>query len=123
MLKALLLIFPALFVSLCASAQNKMSVAEAAKHMGEVVTICDKIYETEFVENSKTPVTILKMGSGFPMHKIDIVINFKDRKNFMNKPETYYLEKDVCLTGKVVGLKGKPQIIVSKPIEIQIGSE
>ena len=123
MLKMLLLIFPVLFVSLYASAQNKIPVGEAAKHIGEVVTICDKIYKTDFAENSKAQPTFLKMGSGFLMHKIDIVINFKDRKNFMDKPETYYLEKDVCITGKIVEFEGKPQIIISKPTEIQIGSE
>lgn len=123
MLKTWLLIFPALFISLYGAAQNKISVGEAAKHIGEVVTICDKINETEFAENLKAPVTFLKMGGGFFTHKLNIVINFKDRKNFTEKPEAYYLEKDVCITGKVVELNGKPQIIISKPTEIQIGSE
>lgn len=123
MLKVFFLILPSFFISFCLSAQTKVSVEEASKHVGEIVTVCDKIYETEFMEKSRQKATLLRMGGGFPMHKIDIVINFRDRKNFGDKPEAYYLDKDVCITGKVIEFKGKPQIIISKPAEIQLGAE
>ena len=123
MLKAFTLMLPALLISLCISAQNKIAIEEASKHIGETVMICDKIYQGKFIEDSKTQPTFLKMGGVYPKHKITILINFKDRKNFTDKPETYYVEKDVCITGKIVEFKGKPQIIISKPTEIQIGTE
>lgn len=123
MLKVFSLILPSFFISLYISAQTKIPVEEASKHVGETVTVCEKVYETEFMEKSKQKLTFLKMGGVYPMHKIDIVINFEDRKNFGDKPEAYYLDKDVCITGKVVELKGKPQIIISKPADIQIGAE
>ncbi len=123
MLKVFSLILPSFFISLYLSAQTKIAVEEVSKHVGETVTVCDKVYETEFMEKSKQKTTFLKMGGVYPMHKLDIVINFKDRKNFGDKPEAYYLEKDVCITGKVVEFKGKPQIIISKPAEIQLGAE
>lgn len=123
MLKVFSLILPSFFISLYLSAQTKIAVEEVSKHVGETVTVCDKVYETEFMEKSKQKATFLKMGGVYPMHKLDIIINFKDRKNFGDKPEAYYLEKDVCITGKVVEFKGKPQIIISKPAEIQLGAE
>lgn len=117
-----MLILPALFASLYISAQNNVPIDEVSKHIGETVTICDKIYEGKFIENSKTQPTFLKMGD-ISKHRITILINFDDRKNFTDKPEIYYPEKDVCITGRVMEVKGKPQIIIRKPTEIQIGSE
>ncbi len=123
MLKVFSFILPSFFISLSISAQTKIPVEEASKHIGETVTVCDKVYETDFMEKSRQKATFLKMGGVYPMHKIDIVIHFRDRKNFGDKPEAYYLDKDVCITGKVVEFKGKPQIIISKPAEIQLGAE
>lgn len=123
MLKALTLIFPALLVSLYASAQNNITVEDASKHIGENVTICDKIYESEFMKDSKTRPTFLKMGGVFPKHMLTVLINFKDRKNFSDSLEKFYLDKDVCITGKLIDVKGKPQLIISKPTQIQIGTE
>jgi hypothetical protein len=118
-----MLTFPALLISLYMSAQNNVHIEDASKHIGEIVTICDKIYEGDFKNNSRMSPTILKMGGVYPKHKMSILINYKDRKNFTDTPETYYVEKDVCITGKVIEIKGKPCIVVSKPTEIQIGTE
>lgn len=123
MLKSFILILPALYISLCISAQNKITIGEASKHVGQVVTICDNIYEGKFLEKSKTQPTFLEMGDTFSKHKITILIRFSDRKNFFEKPETYYPKKDVCTTGKVIKFKGKPHLLISKPTQIQIGTE
>lgn len=123
MLKAIYLTLPALLLSVFVSAQNKITIEEASKHIGEVVTICDKIYEGKFVNDSKKQQTMLELGSHFPKHNLTILINFNDRKNFTEKPEVYYVDKDICLTGKVIEVKGKPNIVVSKPSDLQIGSE
>ena len=123
MLKAFSLTFPALLISLSMSAQNKIRIEEGSKHIGEIVTVCDKVFEGKFIKDSKAEPTLLELGGAFPKRKITVVINFNDRKNFTDKPETYYLDKDVCITGKVIEVKGKPNIVITKPADIQIGTE
>lgn len=123
MLKAFILTLPALFISFYLSAQNNIHIEDASKHIGEIVTICDKIYEGKFMKDAKTAPTFLKMGGVYPKHKVIILISYNDRKNFTDNPEIFYLEKDVCITGKIIELKGKPYITIRKPTEIQIGSE
>ena len=123
MLKGVPLTVAALLLSLYISAQNKIHIEDASKHVGEVVTVCDKIYDARFIKESKTATTYLELGGNFPKNKLTVLINFNDRKNFTAKPETYYLDKDVCITGKVIEVKGKPVIVITKPADVQIGSE
>ncbi len=121
MKKLLTFIIAAIFYSSHASAQLKIQIDEASKHYGETVTICDLLYGGKFIEKSQ--LTLLDMGGPYPKTKITVLINSADRKNFPEKPETFYEKKDVCITGKIIEFKGKPQIIVSKPSDIQIGTE
>ena len=123
MVKVLSLIFPALLVSLCLSAQNNIHIDEASKHVGEVVTICDKIYEGKFEKDEEAQPTFLNMGGSFPKKNITILINFEDRKNFTDAPETFYVQKDVCITGKIIKVKDKLEIVITKPTDLQIGTE
>lgn len=114
-------IIAAMSYSLHATAQTKISIDEASKHYGETVTICEMLYGGKYVEKSK--LTLLDMGGPYPKTKLTVLINSEDRKNFPGKPEAFYEKKDVCITGKVIEFKGKPEIIVSKPSDIQIGTE
>jgi micrococcal nuclease len=119
--KNLAFIIIGIFYSLYASAQPKITIAETSEHYGETVTICDVVYSGKFIETSK--LTLLDMGGPSPKNKLTVLINFADRKNFPGKPETFYENKDACITGKLVEFKGKPEIIVTKPSDIQIGTE
>ena len=121
--KAFFLTLPALLISVYLSAQNKIRIEEASKHIGEVVTVCDKVYDGKFEKDSKTKLTFLELGGAFPRHNLTALIKFEDRKKFINKPENYYVEKDVCITGKVIEVNGKPNLVISKGADIQIGAE
>lgn len=120
-MKKNLVLIAAMFYSLHAFAQTKIPIEEASKHYGETVTICDMLYSGKFMEKSK--LTLLDMGGPYPKSKITVLINFEDRKNFAEKPETFYEKKDACITGKVVEFNGKPEIVITKPSDIQIGTE
>jgi len=120
MKKIITLAITLLTFALVGQSQTKISIDDAAKHLGEVVTICDRVYSGRFIENSKTQPTLLNMGAAFPNHKLTILINFEDRKNFTGKPEDTYAGKTVCVTGKVIDYKGKPEIIVAKESELII---
>ncbi|GEO11544.1 DNA-binding protein [Segetibacter aerophilus] len=108
--------------SLTSTAQTKIPIDEAGKHIGETVTICSKVFGGRYVDNSATKPTLLNLGAAYPNHKLTLLINNDDRKNFTGKPEDDYTGKNVCVTGRVIDYKGKPEIVITKPQEIQIQS-
>lgn len=118
MKKIFTLLTAGLLYTFYTTAQTKVPIEEASKHIGETVTICDKVYGAKFLETSKTQPTFLDLGGNVPNQKLTIVISFDDRKNFTGKPEETFVGKNVCVTGKLVDYKGKPEIIVTRPEDI-----
>ena len=103
-----------------ATGQTKIPIEEAGKHIGETVTICSKVYGGRYFDNSTSKRTLLNLGAAYPNHKLTLLITSDDRKNFTGKPEDDYIGKNVCVTGKVIDFNGKPEIVVTKPREIQL---
>ena len=103
-----------------ASAQTKITPDEAAKHIGDSVTVCGKIYGGKYFDKSDNKITLLNMGAAYPQSPLTIVIEEAGRKNFTTKPEEFYADKEVCIYGVVKEFKGKPQIIISKEGDILI---
>jgi hypothetical protein len=101
-----------------ASAQTKIAAKDASKHIGDTVTISDKIYSTKLIEN--TNMVLLDMGGSHPDQLLTIVIKGEDRSKFDNKPEEYYKGRNVRVTGILIDYKGKPEIIVSSPQNLKV---
>ncbi|MGN6640866.1 MAG: hypothetical protein ACTHJ8_18290 [Mucilaginibacter sp.] len=115
----LLSAFVALF-AFTASAQTRISAKDASKHLNETVTICDKIYSTKLIENSN--MVLLDVGGSHPNQYLTIVIKGEDRSKFNDKPEEYFKGHDVCVTGKLIDYKGKPEIIVSAADQLKLSN-
>jgi len=123
MRKAIILLsFPAaLFFSLSVNGQNKVPVDQAFKHYGETVTICGTILEDNFIFDTKTKNTLLLLG-GTENQKVTVVVPAETSKKVIAQPKNYYANKNVCVTGKVSELNGKPEIVVIAEDKIHIGS-
>ena len=116
----ILAIFLVIASSISVSAQTKITPDEAAKHIGDSVTVCGKIFGGKYFDRGENKITLLNMGAAYPQSPLTIVIEADSRKNFNNKPEEFYAEKEVCITGIVKEFKGKPQIIITKETEITV---
>lgn len=101
-------------------AQKEINVADAAKHKGDSVTICTKIFGARYFENGKGAPTLLNAGASYPDSPLTVVVFGESRSAFTHKPETFYTDKNICVTGRITIFKGKPQIVVSKESEIVI---
>ena len=101
-----------------APAQTKIASKDAAKHIGDTVTISDKIYSTKLIEN--TNMILLDMGGSHPDQLLTIVIKGEDRSKFNNKPEEYYKGRNVRVTGIIINYNGNPEIIVSSPADLKV---
>src|SRR6185312_3325777 len=117
MKRSLILIAFITLIGNLALAQTKIPAKEAAKHVGETVMVCDKVFGTKFFENNG--ITLLDLGGNHPNQYLTIVINKEDRSKFANKPEDYFKGVNVCVTGKIIDYKGKPEIIVTDPKDLK----
>jgi hypothetical protein len=119
-MKKLLLSFLIISGSLFTYAQTEIKIDDAAKHEGDSVTICTKIFGARYFENGKGAPTLLNAGAKYPDAPLTVVIFGENRAAFANKPEEFYLEKNVCVTGRISMFKGKPQIVITKESEIVV---
>ncbi|MGV3541202.1 MAG: hypothetical protein ACO1OQ_15405 [Rufibacter sp.] len=119
-MKKFLSIAAFLLVATLSYGQTRVTPEDASKHIGESVVLCGKIYGGKFMENSKTQPTLLNMGAAFPNHLVTIMVSKEVRTGFQAKPEEYLNGKNVCVTGKLIDSKGKPEIIIAKAEDIQL---
>ncbi len=102
----------ALLLVVIVQAQQEIKIEELNKHVGDSVTVCTKIYGGIFLDRSKGTPTFLNAGGNYPDAPLTIVIWAEAREKFSEKPEVFYKDKNVCITGKISLYKDKPQIVV-----------
>jgi hypothetical protein len=108
--------FVALF-AFKATAQHTVPVKSAAKHIGETVIICDKVFSGKLSPSSNT--TLLSMGDN-PSEELTVMIPAAYRSKFKGNPEIDYIGRDVIIKGKLVNDNGKPRIVVTDPKQLKV---
>jgi hypothetical protein len=87
---------------------------QASQFIGQTITVTGLVTRT--FKNDK--VCFLNFHNNFTKY-MSIVIFSNNFKYLANKPETYYQDKTIYVTGKIKEYKGKPEIILSKPSQIR----
>ena len=100
------------------SIKSPVSLAEVDKFAGDTATVAGRVVASKFLSNSPTSPLLLNLSSADPNKPFTVVINGKDRSKFGTSPESYYLNKDIRVTGKVEMFGGEPQIIVQTKNQI-----
>jgi len=88
-------------------------------YVGKTITVCSKVQGT-FVTKGEKKTTYINFGKPYPNTTFTAVIFQSDSSNFKYTPSVYLKEKTVCITGKVVLYKNKPQMIIKKEEQIKI---
>ena len=88
-------------------------------YVGKTITVCSKVQST-FVSKGDKKTTYINFGKPNPNNTFTAVIFSSDSANFKYIPSEYLKERTVCITGKVLLYKDKPQIIVKKEVQIKI---
>jgi len=107
-------------LTLSAVAQKEIDIADVANHVGDSVKICSKIYGGKYLEQTKGSPTFLNVGGNYPDAPFTLVIWNDVRKQFKYMPEDILKGKDVCIYGKIILYKNKPEIVISNPNQIPI---
>ncbi|MEQ1552626.1 MAG: hypothetical protein ABL929_00535 [Ferruginibacter sp.] len=114
------LVFLALALIANCSFSQTFLAEDAAKHIGDSLTICGKIYGGKFLETSNSAPTFLNMGAAYPNHLLTIFIPLSIRTELGYAPEILLKDKTVCITGKVILYKEKPEIIVYNKAQVEV---
>jgi len=101
------------------TAQEKITEADFQNYIDKNVEYCDKVFGT-FVTKGEKQVILLNLGAEYPDHKLVAAIFQSDWKDFDYKPDEFLKGKTICIKGKLVLYKGKPEIIVKNPKQIEI---
>ena len=108
-----------LFIVASATAQTSIKLEDVSKHIGDSVTVCGKVADMRYFENSKNKPTLINMGAKHPNGLLTLVIWENARALFTTKVEDL-LEKEICITGRIILYKEKPEIIIEKPEQIVV---
>src|SRR6516225_5334305 len=89
------------------------TATEAAKHVGEIATVTDKV---DGVHQSGKGNIFLNMGGKYPNQAFTAFIPAASAAQF--KDLQYYEGQTVVVSGKITLYRGKPEIIVTSPSQL-----
>ncbi len=96
---------------------------EAGKHTGNNETVCGDVVRAFYATSSKGQPTLIDLGGFFLSRVFTVVIWGEDRNKFEKPPETLYGGKKICVTGTIKSYRGRPEIIVRDPSQIEVEGE
>jgi DNA/RNA endonuclease YhcR with UshA esterase domain len=108
-----------LFIVTVVTAQTTIKLADVSKHIGDSVTVCGKVAGLRYFENSKNKPTFLNIGANHPNQLLTVVIWETARALFTGKVEDL-MDKEICITGRIILYKERPEIVIEKPEQIVI---
>ena len=108
-------VFLTAFYSSCFS--QTITPKQAQDYVGKKVTVCGEVSNIFYYERGKGSPTFIDMGGNYPNQEFDVVIWEENRKKFSYDIESLEDSK-ICVTGRIKEYRGKPEIVVSNPTQI-----
>ena len=95
--------------------------AQAQQHVGETATVCGLVASARYFESREGGGrSYLNFYQPYPNHTLTVMIAAPNRAKFSSPPEVLFSGKTVCVTGRIVDYRGKPEIVVENPSQIVI---
>jgi micrococcal nuclease len=91
----------------------------AGKYLGRELIVEGKVVDTH--RDLKSNTVFLNFEKAYPKQCFTGVIFSSDLYKFVQNPEDYYLNKTVRILGEIKEYRGRPQIILETPSQIEIG--
>jgi hypothetical protein len=97
---------------------TSVSPSDAIGVVGHVAQVCGLVASTSHATGTRGQPTFLNLDKPYPNHVFTAVIWGRDRSRFSYAPESLK-GKRICVTGTVELYKGRAEIVVSDPAQIQ----
>ncbi len=91
-----------------------IDIHDAAKHYDESVQVCAKVYGHKALNN----MTLVNLGAAYPDQLLTVVLR-GDAKDAGNEWDG----QTICITGKIVSYKDKPEIVVTDPKMVVVAKQ
>ena len=88
--------------------------------MGEEATVYGHVAGTYDLLTEEGRPTLLDFDWLFPLLTFNVVIWEADREAFPSPPESMYLERELCVTGRIELYDRKPAIVAKSPTQIRV---
>ncbi|CAN5453710.1 hypothetical protein BH11BAC1_BH11BAC1_29390 [soil metagenome] len=110
--KLIILILSA-FVITCT---GQVSPKFAKDYVGKLATVCGRITGTHVTKSGKV---LINFGGEYPNELFTAIIMEDDTAKFTDyNPAEFPDNKKICVRGRIVDYKGKPEIIINNPSQI-----
>jgi hypothetical protein len=90
----------------------RIEAGEAARHAGEEVVVCGFVADVVYAADATGQPTFLDFEKAFPEEPFRAVIWSEVRSKLARPPETQYVRRRLCVSGRVELYRGRPEIIV-----------
>jgi hypothetical protein len=96
----------------------KISPDDAINHVGEMATVCGRVASAKYATSTRGQPTFLNLDKPYPNQVFTAVIWGSNRAAFPYAPESLG-DRRICVTGTIKIYRGKAEIMVSGPNQIQ----
>jgi DNA/RNA endonuclease YhcR with UshA esterase domain len=100
-------------------AKDTIATTEAKNYIGTHQTVCGRVSNSKYASSVRGQPTFINLDKAYPNHIFTIVIWGENRKNFDFAPEDFYSGKYLCVMGKISIYRGKAQIEVKDPTQVE----
>jgi len=99
----------------------QMSPKFAKDYVGKIATVCGKVTGTHVTKSGKI---LINFGAEYPNELFTAIIMEEDTGRFTEyNPAEFPFDKRICVRGRIVDYKGKPEIVVKTPTQITFPEE
>lgn len=97
-----------------------ISAEEAKEHIGTVAEVCGTVASTDYLPQVGGKPTFINFGRPHPSQVFTAVIWSTDRYKWDIPPDRHYLNREICVTGRIKLHENTPQIVVEVPGQIAL---
>jgi DNA/RNA endonuclease YhcR with UshA esterase domain len=103
-------------------AADPLDPSDAVSHIGEEATVCGEVSGAKYSDHRKRKPTFIDFGPPHPNQHFTALIWGEYRDKFDYVPESL-LGKTICVSGTITEHKGRAEIKVTEPSQIQVMSD
>lgn len=100
-------------------AGSVVAAEEAIKYAGQTITVCGRVVAANFVQATRGEPTFLNFEKPYPNQPFMAVIWGMHRARFRS-PELAYLQKRICVAGRIDIYQGVAEMVVTTPSAIRV---
>ncbi len=97
---------------------HTVSAYDAGSYVGEIARIYGRVYSTWY--SSATNEYYLYFGGPYPYQDFSIIIPRNIARRFSRRPELYFTNRDIAVTGLISSWEGKPELLLRERNQLEI---